>query len=184
MRQAVQTGGATAGSSRFFRLDPFALPVRHAERGEAFILDRDRAVVRRTLRGMAATLDVPVSAYRGVAVRMFTEGEDNLRVVIELMHRDPALSLPLVVAGEPEEAAADWIAWGQALNLPLLVVEQDGTVSSPADRRRRCRRAASRARGGAARLSAAAARASHGGGRSARYSAVERLEGREIIARD
>ena len=88
MRQAVQTGGATAGSGRFYRLDPFALPVRHVERGEAFILDRDRAVLRRTMRGVAATLDVPVSAYRGVAVRMFAEGEGNLRVVVELMHSD------------------------------------------------------------------------------------------------
>ena len=78
---------------------------------------------------------MPVSAYRGVAVRMFAEGEEgNLRVVVELMHSDASLSLPLVVAGEPEEAAADWIAWGKALNLPLLVVEQDGTVSSPVDR--------------------------------------------------
>ena len=63
-------------------------------REDAFILDRDRAVVRRTLSGIAATLDVPVSAYSGVAVRMYTEGEDNLRVVVELMHRDPALTLP------------------------------------------------------------------------------------------
>ena len=183
MRQAVQTGGATAGSGRFYRLDPFALPVRHAERGEAFILDRDRAVLRRTMRGIAATLDVPVSAYRGVAVRMFTEGDDNLRVVIELMHRDPELSLPLMVASKPEEAAADWIAWGKALNLPLLVVEQDGTVSSPVDRvvgvvalKPGARRNGVPFRG---RRSRFARRRKVG-----TYSAVERLEGREITARD
>ena len=184
MHQAVQTGGATAGSGRFYRLDPFALPVRHVERGETFILDRDRAVLRRNMRGIAATLDVPVSAYRGVAVRMFTEGEEgNLRVVIELMHRDPDLSLPLMIAGEPEEAAADWIAWGKALNLPLLVVEQDGTVSSPVDRvggvaalRPGARRNGVPFRG---RRSRFARRRKVGN-----YSAVERLEGREIIARD
>jgi hypothetical protein len=58
----------------------------------------------------------------------------GLIVVVELMHRDPALSLPLVVADEPEDVAADWQAWGRALNLPLLVVTEDGTVKAPVDR--------------------------------------------------
>ena len=135
MGQAVQTDGAFGDTGRFFRLDPEALPVRHGDRSDAFILDRDRAVVRRTLGGAwaVATLDLPVKAYRGVAVRMFAEGEEgNLRVVVELLHRDPALCLPLLVADEPAEAAADWIAWGQILKMPLLFIDQDGTVSYPA----------------------------------------------------
>ncbi len=182
MRHAVQTGSATSGSSRFFRLDPCALPVRHADRAGSFILDRDRAVVRRDLHGIQATLDVPVSAFYGIAARMFTEGEDNLRVVVELMHRDPALTLTLVVADAAEDAAADWIAWGQALRLPLLYVDQDGTVSYP---------------DGAADVLLAGAGPRRTGkpfrGRRSRFarrrktgtfSTIERLDGREIIARD
>lgn len=179
MRHAVQNGGAATGSSRFFRLDPNALPVRHTDRGDAFILDRDRAVVRRDLHGIAATLDVPVSAYRGIAVRMSAEGEDRLRVVIELMHRDPALTLPLMMADDAEEAAADWIAWGRALALPLLFVEQDGTVTSPAGESGRTavvvRRTGRPFRG---RQSRFARRRKTG-----TFSGIERLEGREIIAR-
>ena len=81
MRQAVQTDGAFGGSGRFFRLDPSALPVRHGDRSDAFILDRDRAVVRRTLRGLVATLDVPVKAYRGenVAAALLAAGLLRLR---------------------------------------------------------------------------------------------------------
>jgi hypothetical protein len=181
VRHAVQTDGAFAGSGRFFRLDPNTLPVRHTDRGDAFILDRDRAVVRRDLHGIAATLDVPVSAYRGVAVRMFAEGEDQLRVVVELMHPDPGLSLPLVVAGEAEAAARDWIAWGQALNLPLLFIEEDGTVSYPAGTAAvtgviQLRRTGKPFRG---RRSRFARRRKIG-----TFSGIERLEGREIIARD
>lgn len=181
MRHAVKNDGAFAGSGRFFRLDPNALPVRHTDRGDAFILDRDRAVVRRDLHGIAATLDVPVSAYRGVAVRMFAEGEDSLRVVVELMHPDPGLTLPLVFAGEAEEAAADWIAWGRTLNLPLLYIEEDGTVTYPegtgavaemAD----LRRTGKPFRG---RRSRFARRRKTG-----TFRTIERLEGREIIARD
>jgi hypothetical protein len=181
VRHAAQTDGAFAGSGRYFRLDPNALPVRHADRGDAFILDRDRAVVRRDLHGIAATLDVPVSAYHGVAVRMFAEGEDSLRVVVELMHPDPALTLPLAVAGEAEEAAADWIAWGRALNLPLLLVDEDGSVSYPA------------AAGGVASLVELRRTGKPFRGRRSRFArrrktgtfrSIERLEGREIIARD
>lgn len=181
MRHAVQTDGAFAGSSRFFRLDPNALPVRHTDRGDAFILDRDRAIVRRDLHGIAATLDVPVSAYRGIAVRMFAEAEDSLRVVVELMHADPGLSLPLVVAGEAEEAAADWIAWGRALNLPLLFIESDGTVSYPAGAGAVAALADQR-RGGKpfrGRRSRFARRRKTGA-----FTGIERLEGREIIARN
>jgi hypothetical protein len=130
-------GGTPAGSSRAFRLDPFTLPVRFsaASDGEThdFILDRERAVFKRTLRaGQAVSVAVPVTAYDGVAVRI--EPRDRaggIRVIVELMHHDPALSLILIVANEPEDVAADWQAWGRALNLPLLIVSEDGTVKAP-----------------------------------------------------
>lgn len=180
MHQAAKTDGAIDGSGRYFRLDPLALPVRRADRGGAYIIDRDRAVVRRSARGLVATLDVPVSAYRGVAVRMSAEDEEgSLRVTVELMHRDPGLSLPLAVAGEPEDVAADWIAWGKALNLPLLVIEADGTVSSPDDRSGPSpslgRRHGVPFRG---RRSRFARRRKIGS-----FHTIDRLDGREIIAR-
>src|SRR5215213_9334444 len=96
-------GGAPAGPGRGFRLDPFTLPVRFsaASDGEAhdFVLDRDRAVFKRHLRaGTAVTVAVPVAAYAGVAVRMEPcDHAGGIRVIVELMHRDPALSLTLIV---------------------------------------------------------------------------------------
>ena len=137
MRQTAVAGAAAADLGPEFRLDPFALPVRQISSPEspAFTLDRKRAVVRRLLGGHLATLTVPVSAYAGVSVRIEPVGTaGDIRVVVELMHDDPALTLPLVVASAPEDAAADWIAWGRALNLPLLVVESDGTVRMPVKR--------------------------------------------------
>jgi hypothetical protein len=133
-------GGATAGSSRAYRLDPFSLPVRFSGGADGgvqdFVLDRDRALLRRRLKaGPAVTVAVPVRAYAGVAVRMtWLERAERLNVVVELMHRDAALSLPLVVADNPEDVAADWQAWGRALNLPLLVVTEDGSIRTPVDR--------------------------------------------------
>lgn len=134
-------GGASAGSSRVFRLDPFTLPVRHSgssggARETAFVLDRERAIVKRSMRtGQAVTVAIPVHAYDGVAVRMVPVGRaGQIRVIVELRHRDPALTLPLIIADEPEDVAADWQAWGRTLNLPLLLIEQDGTVKTPLGR--------------------------------------------------
>jgi hypothetical protein len=185
VRQAKRDSEAGEGAGHHYRLDPFALPVRHGEGRQAFMLDRDQALLRRTTRaGLPATLAVPVSAYRGVAVRMTPADEGGgLRVVVELMHRDPALSLPLAVAGEPEDVAADWIAWGRMLNLPLLVVEPDGGVRSAGSRL------------GAVLAGEPGSRRNAGAfaGRRSRFARrrktgspwlKERLSGREIIARE
>ncbi|MCP4381135.1 MAG: hypothetical protein GY798_06910 [Hyphomicrobiales bacterium] len=176
---------AVAGAGRF-RLDPTTLPVRsNAGSGiPAFTLDRHVALVRQSVAGIPATLSVPVDTYRGVSVRMESIGEaGDLAVFIELLHEDPRLTLPLMHADEPQDAAADWVAWARALNLPLLVVDCDGTVRAPVDR------TAEAAIGGALQ------RRNHSllRGRRSRYlrrrkpgqaGAQTRVHGREIIARD
>ena len=138
LRGVKVAGEATAGSSWGFRLDPHTLPVRGSARyggmaGTAFILDRERAIVQQQRHlGAPSTLTVPLENYRGVAVRMEpADPAGRVHVFVELLHNDPALTLPLIVGDEPEDVAADWQAWGRALNLPLLVVGQDGSVSAP-----------------------------------------------------
>ncbi len=133
------TGGATAaGSSRPRRLDPHALPASasmatRGAAGAAFIIDTERAIVSWPVAGgLARTLSVPLSAYRGVAVRVEAGNvAGRVRAFVELLHDDPSLTLPLVTADEPEDVAADWQEWGRALNLPLLVIAADGTISAP-----------------------------------------------------
>jgi hypothetical protein len=125
----------TIGSGRAFRLDPFALPAASpASAAVAFVVERERVLVRRALTASGPILQVPLplSAYRGVAVRMQSTGDNGeVRAVIELMHRDPALTLTLAESDMPEDLAADWQAWGRSLKLPLLVVGQDGSVAEP-----------------------------------------------------
>jgi Family of unknown function (DUF6101) len=126
----MQSGGCPAGSGRALRLDPFALPVRYAA-GDAVAdgrvreieLTRTRVVVRRSLSGMRMALNMPVSAFAGVALRMLP-GEAAVAVL--LAHKDPGLALPLYVSHEADEALADWRSWGAVLGLPLLVEEGEG----------------------------------------------------------
>ena len=132
----MRTGGCPAGSGRAARLDPFSLPVRFLARDEAgdervrtVELHRERVVVRRSLAGMRMALNLPVSAFKGVAIRI-SMGEGDAAVAVVLEHKDPGLALPLFVSSEADEAFTEWRSWGNVLGLPLLV-EEDGALREP-----------------------------------------------------
>ncbi len=135
----MEAGRIAAGSSRTSRLDPFSLPVRFEAADEAadgrrrvIDLHRERVVVRRSVRGMRMALNMPVSAFRGVAIRL---NENHLQpptaIDIVLEHGDPALSLPLFSSNTADDIVAEWQAWGRVLGLPLLVTERDGSLREP-----------------------------------------------------
>jgi Family of unknown function (DUF6101) len=128
----MRNGGATAGSSRVLRLDPFSLPARFSasdpvadERIRHVELYRERVVVRRSLAGMRMALNMPVKEFAGIAIRVLT-GDGGATVAVVLEHKDPALALPLFATSETAEAFAEWRAWANVLGLPLLVAEDDG----------------------------------------------------------
>ena len=50
----------------------------------------------------------------------------NVTVTLELLHNDPMLSVPLFVANDLEDVAADWRAWADAYRLPMMLIEADG----------------------------------------------------------
>lgn len=149
----MKCGGATAGSGRQERLDPFALPVSFAtsdvSAGVRVIeLHRERVVMRRSLAGMVMAINMPVSSYDGVALRM-VPGAQGATVEVTLEHKDPGLSLPLYESYEGDDAVAEWQSWSQALGLPMLVSDDelgshaayeqlgDVQVAKPRPRRRR-----------------------------------------------
>jgi hypothetical protein len=147
------------------RLDPMALPAKYRydtgidprsgrPMGEAaVILEPTMAqVCRRLPSGIPMAMRLPMAVFEGVAVRMTADPADrdgDGLVILELLHRDPHLSLPLSVARDLDDVVADWKAWAKVLRLPMLVVEVDGSwraletrlgamvVASPRPRRRR-----------------------------------------------
>ena len=133
----MRSGGMPAGLSRSARLDPFSLPARFAaadaaadERVRQVELYRERVVVRRSVAGMRMALNMPVSAFAGIALRVLA-GEGGAQASVILEHKDPSLALPLFTSGEADEAFAEWRAWGNVLGLPLLVAEEDGALREP-----------------------------------------------------
>jgi Family of unknown function (DUF6101) len=131
--------GGCAGSGRALRLDPFGLPVRFSASDPAadgrvrdVELHRERVVLRRSLRGMRMALNMPVAAYDGISL-LLVPGErgtgDALAVVLK--HIDPALTLPLFVTSQPDEALAEWRAWSEVLGVPLLLAEHGRVSPAP-----------------------------------------------------
>ena len=134
-RQTATCGAHPAGSSRSLRLDPLSLPVRfdaHDPRADGHVrqieLHRERVVLRRAVRGMQMAINVRVSDFTGVALR----GNDEARTLV-LVHRDPSLSVPLLVGADADEIAQAWAIWSEIFALPQL----DEGARKPAPRRRR-----------------------------------------------
>lgn len=132
----MNTGLKPVWAGRGMRLDPFRLPqaVSYAtrdEQGDATVtIDQRGAIIRRVLAksGLSATIVLPACAFRGVAARALEDGEGNVTVTLELMHGDPLLSVPLLVAHDLDDVAADWRAWAEAYRLPMLLFEADGVA--------------------------------------------------------
>jgi len=144
----MEAGRIAAGSSRAsVRLDPFSLPVRFeaadtAADGRRRVVDlhRERVVLRRSVGGMRMALNMPVAAFRGVAIRLCGEdGAEPSLLAVVLEHADPALSLKLYAEPGTDDIVAEWQAWGRVLGLPLLVAEGDGSLREPFQRLGRLR---------------------------------------------
>lgn len=129
----MRSGGCPAGSGRALRLDPYTLPVQFAatdaaadERVRYVELHRERVVVRRSLRGMRMALNMPVSAFAGIGLKVISDENGAApAVAVMLAHKDPGLALPLFVSYEADDAMAEWRSWGAALGLPLLLHDDE-----------------------------------------------------------
>lgn len=188
-RQKKSSGLKPAGSGRALRLDPFSLPQRFRAgdagadgRTRDVELYREHVVVRRRVSGIAMALDLPVTEFLGVALRVVPQGKAE-SVCLTLEHPDPGLTIPLYTSTNGDDVVAEWQSWARTLQRPLLVTDDNGglhelfprlgevRLSRPEPRRRR--RTAMKGRRPAIRWrrrAGSAAGTVHGG--------------REIIARD
>ena len=137
MRRQTQTSGINpAGSSRL-RLDPLSLPLSfqardvRADGGVRQVeLHRERVVLRRRVAGMRMAVNVRVCDFIGIGLR----GIDGEAQMLALIHRDPSLTIPLLVSADREELDAASATWSEIFGLPQL---PDEKRREPAARRRR-----------------------------------------------
>lgn len=132
----MNTGLKPAWAGCDMRLDPFRLPqavsyaVRDDQDDVTFTIDHRGATMCRVLKnsGLPVSVALPARAFQGVAARAMEDGDGTVTVTLELLHRDPQLSVPLLVASDLDDVAADWRAWSEAYRLPMLLIEADGVA--------------------------------------------------------
>ncbi|MBD9371264.1 hypothetical protein IB238_01245 [Rhizobium sp. ARZ01] len=125
---------AWAGST--LRLDPKRFPqqITYALRSDAsdvtITLDERGAVLRKILpsSGLPLSFALPARAFKGVAARAIDHGNGEVTVTLELHHDDQDLCIPLLVAHDLCDIAADWRSWAEAYRIPMLMVEADGVA--------------------------------------------------------
>ncbi len=125
---------AWAGTT--LRLDPNRFPqqVSYAMRGASgdvsITIDERGAVLRKILpsSGLPLSIALPKRAFKGVAARAIDHGDGEVTVTLELHHDDPDLCIPLLVAHDLSDIAADWRNWSEAFRIPMLMVEADGVA--------------------------------------------------------
>lgn len=134
----MTTGLKPVWAGTHMRLDPFRMPQtanfpgREEDGDVAVVLDYRGATIRRVLNHshLPVTLVIPARMFRGVAARAMEDESGTVTVTLELLHTDPALSVPLLVAGDLDDIAADWRAWAEAYGLPMMLIEADGVARS------------------------------------------------------
>ena len=133
MRNAV-TNPAWAFAA--FRLDPkhfpqqVSYPTREQDSDVSITVDERGAVLRKVLpsSGLPISFALPARTFRGVAARAIDHGNGEVTVTLELYHDDPELCVPLLVAHDLCDIAADWRTWADAYGIPMLMVEADGVA--------------------------------------------------------
>lgn len=125
-----------AWATSILRLDPSLFPqhlryeIEDTKEKVSITLDERGAVMRRALpaSGLPLTVALPFRVFKGVAARAIDHGNGDVTVTLELHHTDPSLCIPLLVAHDLYDIAADWRSWSEAYGIPMLMVEADGVA--------------------------------------------------------
>lgn len=126
-------------------VDPAGLPVRYELPGRTYFeraagvkwaitLYRDHIVLWRDAAFMRhEPIVVPMAEFESVTVRAAQPEPGSFRMTISLRNTVRGMEIPVYSADHTADVAALWDAWGRALDLPLEIVDADGTIRTPGD---------------------------------------------------
>jgi hypothetical protein len=90
-------------------------------------LTRQRIVLRRTVAGVAMHVQLPVSAYRGIALCLTESLCGEAHFELRLVHQDPEMCVRLACREEEKAIIADWRSWLSFFALPPLLERELGS---------------------------------------------------------
>ena len=86
-------------------------------------IKHDHAMVECHLTcGLPLIVRVPLHYYRGIGARFVVGKREGspLICILELVHNDPALNVPVAVSTDLEDIAVDWKSWSNRYDLTML----------------------------------------------------------------
>ncbi|WP_336276365.1 DUF6101 family protein [Bartonella sp. CB178] len=137
-----------------FRLDPFYLPQTTTyfspKTGNEMTCSLGESGVFLKTDSSSSLLHlVPACHYRGISARTVKTPSGDRAVALELFHVDEESCIPLLVSRDLNNVLLDWRLWADIYNLPMLMINEDGSsvvVKERSDLRRffhrtlRCKR--------------------------------------------
>lgn len=126
-------------------VDPKCLPVRFELPGRTYFeraagvkwavtLYHDHIVLWRDAAFISHDpIVVPMAEFESVTVRAAQPAPDSFRMTISLRNTVRGMEIPVYSASHTGDVAALWDAWGRTLDLPLEIVDADGTIRTPGD---------------------------------------------------
>jgi len=135
MVNTTQTAAkAATNTSTFFRLDPYSIPDRIAfSNGDMHCtLDRTGVSVKMNMpqSGLPLSFALPTRSFKGISAKAVEHPDGTQTVSLELHHSDPDLCIPVLIADNLDDIAADWHSWSRLMKLPMLIIGEDG-LSQP-----------------------------------------------------
>ncbi|AGA64812.1 hypothetical protein B488_08200 [Liberibacter crescens BT-1] len=120
------------------RLDPKNFPQHvfwvcyHSKNGKIAVINEKNVVVLQFLsfKNIPVFIQLPITVFKGIAVRIISRNNDRITMRVELYHQDPNFCIPLLISENLPEVAQDWKLWSQIYNLPMLMIEENGDVIS------------------------------------------------------
>ncbi len=110
---------------------PFSAPDSRADDGRReIVISGGKIAISRAISGVKMNLDLPATAYRGLAVSLDIDerGQQTYRIV--LSHRDSDLSVTLAQTPQKDETVTLWRRWSAYFGLPSFVKWPDGDIES------------------------------------------------------
>lgn len=109
-------------------------------------VEASHVAIARRFKGIAMRLDVPVAAFRGVALSVQAGQSGAPCFELTLLHHDADLNVVLAQAASQQQLAAGWDGWSRFFAIPKLVERRAGVYERFDDKqaaarfapRRRC----------------------------------------------
>ena len=122
------------------RLDPCHLP-----QSVSFDVDNKTIICSLNERGASLKIDdkkgtsqpsrlVPSHHFKGVAARAVMTKSGQKAVSLELLHKTSQMHIPLLVSRDLDDVLLDWRLWADTYDLPMLLVNDDGSTIPVKDR--------------------------------------------------